>query len=421
MRESGNNESKEGGLAFYTDMSRELFSQWRFYRFLSALIGALAIVPEYIDYNQSFDMAGRSRETCSQLEVSQVYRLIAVILSFIAIFLLIPYKIYYYSWLKNIPMTFREYPPFHRVSVLEVMEMQRKRKFLDYLLEENTWVVIVLYLILPYPTDFSTVSIPQQMNQVQYTLCYYTSEILLAFMFFRLVFLVIASFSYGKFQSDLARTSAEKYGVKLNPAFSIKCYIGANAIFILFTCFLVPGILLFGTLMRIFERPNFLRVDGFKTDSYDFDSYESSFWNIIITMSTVGYGDTFPKTILGRTVVVLSIFWGGVILALTFVSVGSVLQLKPNERRAYNAIIVGREAAIAIGDALATSKYDHKNKNAWSSIRSRLRAFLAFKSLDPTNEDFVQHSTKVLNAKINHMENTADKIQDKLEKFARTL
>ena len=80
---------------------------------------------------------------------------------------------------------------------------------------------------------------------------------------------------------------------------------------ILVFCFLIPGVVIFGLLMRIFER---VRSDQ------DYHTTVNAFWNIIITMTTVGYGDTFATTVLGRTMVVFSIFWGGIILSLTFVT-----------------------------------------------------------------------------------------------------
>jgi hypothetical protein len=402
----------ENAASFFSELSQEYFSQWRLYRLLSALISALAIIPAMIDYERSYDPT-RGHEECKILPIGILNRFIIVGFSFLGLLMLIPYRIYYLKWLKNLPMTYKEYPPTHKVGVLEVMEMQRKRKWTDHILEDGTWFQIVLLLIMPIPGFEGTFSISQQILFTQTKVCYYWTELFYALMFLRLPNLAVASLNYGKFQSDLARATAEKYGVKINTAFSVKCYIGANAMFILVFFFLIPGVLMFGTLLRIFERP----MLAFQ----DFDSLENSCWNIIITMTTVGYGDTFPASILGRTMVVFSIFWGGIILSLTFVTVGSVLQLKENERKAYNAIVMGREAACAINGAIVTAKHDSKNKNAWARIRTRLRGFLAMKSLDASNETFIVHATNNLSSKLRHSEAKAERIHLKLEKLLATL
>lgn len=42
----------------------------------------------------------------------------------------------------------------------------------------------------------------------------------------------------------------------------------------------------------------------------DFQGYMNCMWCIVITMTTVGYGDLFPRTILGRSLMVLIAVWG---------------------------------------------------------------------------------------------------------------
>lgn len=397
----------DSGIGYYSELSQKYFSTWRNYRLASGCCGALALIPALIDYEKTYTIS-RSMETCMQVDAGTAWlRIIVLCLSLTAILLLLPYKIWYYKWLKNIPFTFKELPPVNGVSVLEVMEMQRKRRVIDYLLEESTWVPIVLYLIFPYPGDYNTFTVGQQILYEKKYVCYYFSEAMYAIMFLRLAYLALAFSSFGRFQTVMARSTAEKYGVKITPAFSVKCYIGAYPLLILIFGFLIPGVIIFGLLLRIFERPMMLQ---------DFDSANNAFWSTIITMTTIGYGDAFATSVLGRLMTIFSIFWGGIILSLTFVTVGSVLQLKPNEKRAYNAIVLGREAAYAIGGALVTSKHDKKNKDKWAFIRAKLRAFMAFRNADPSNEAFISHSTRIVNSKLDNLESKAERILNKLEK-----
>jgi voltage-gated potassium channel len=47
-----------------------------------------------------------------------------------------------------------------------------------------------------------------------------------------------------------------------------------------------------------------------------FDSYFTSIWCVIITMTTVGYGDTYAVSPFGRSVSVFNALWGTFIISL---------------------------------------------------------------------------------------------------------
>lgn len=58
-------------------------------------------------------------------------------------------------------------------------------------------------------------------------------------------------------------------------------------------------------------------------------------WNIIITMTTVGYGDFYPKTNFGRFVGVITAFWGVFFVSLFVVALTNILELEDAESRAF--------------------------------------------------------------------------------------
>ena len=52
-------------------------------------------------------------------------------------------------------------------------------------------------------------------------------------------------------------------------------------------------------------------------------------------MTTVGYGDLFPKTNIGRIVGIVIAFWGVFIVSLFVVSLSTMLEFDSGEQKAF--------------------------------------------------------------------------------------
>merc|ERR1712072_985555 len=82
--------------------------------------------------------------------------------------------------------------------------------------------------------------------------------------------------------------------------------------------------------MVLSERP--------EQDATNLDDYENALWVIIITMTTVGYGDTYPKTPFGRGVAVLASLLAIVLVALVVNAVTERLSLSRDENKVLDFI-----------------------------------------------------------------------------------
>jgi len=58
-------------------------------------------------------------------------------------------------------------------------------------------------------------------------------------------------------------------------------------------------------------------------------------WNVIITLTTVGYGDYSPQTNFGRIIGILTAFWGVFFVSLFVVALTNTLDLEESELRAF--------------------------------------------------------------------------------------
>lgn len=65
-------------------------------------------------------------------------------------------------------------------------------------------------------------------------------------------------------------------------------------------------------------------------------------------MVTVGYGDVYPSSYLGRTVVVLGAFWGACTLSMVVVELDKQLRLTKREYAVYSIVELSKPAAKCV-------------------------------------------------------------------------
>jgi hypothetical protein len=80
------------------------------------------------------------------------------------------------------------------------------------------------------------------------------------------------------------------------------------------------SIFFFGYAVRICESPL-----SRNTDFLLFYNYTNCIWNIIITMTTVGYGDYYAKTDFGRFVIFFVCLWGVSIVSIMTITLTNTL------------------------------------------------------------------------------------------------
>lgn len=72
-----------------------------------------------------------------------------------------------------------------------------------------------------------------------------------------------------------------------------------------------------GVIVRMFELTySFNMEDG----AFDFEYFINVFWLMIVTMTTVGYGDGYPSTHPGRLLAFIACIMGTVLISLMVVS-----------------------------------------------------------------------------------------------------
>jgi hypothetical protein len=84
------------------------------------------------------------------------------------------------------------------------------------------------------------------------------------------------------------------------------------------------SILIFSFAMRVCERP-LARIPDAKL--YQFEYLTNSIWYMITTMATVGYGEFYPHTSIGRGVCALLIVWSIIIVSIMVVVMNNTFNM----------------------------------------------------------------------------------------------
>lgn len=122
------------------------------------------------------------------------------------------------------------------------------------------------------------------------------------------------------------------YGCKADTAFAVRCLMIVNPS-IFNTILYLGSILLFAQGIRICEAP-IARV----TEEMNHFDYINAIWSVILTMTTVGYGDIYPRTTIGRVVYFLCAMFGVVVVSMIVVTVMNMLEMSSTESKAFTVI-----------------------------------------------------------------------------------
>lgn len=231
--------------------------------------------------------------------------------------------------------------------------------------------------------------------------------------FSKLYYLIVIINSYSIFHEKSILDLAEQKKVKIGFEFTFKSHLQKSPILMLSLMFLIASFLLM-FIMRTVEY-------GFTNDLLNFNaknkvivnnrlkSYVDNYWLTVISMTTVGYGDFYPQTHLGRIVSFISAIIGTLLISLMISFLSSKIEFDPDQRKAYSLIMKNEvkaemklEAANAICQLMKIklSKLNRKKEKTINNVLGNyLNHILILKSfINKSNslKNFFLPSDKVL-------------------------
>lgn len=179
------------------------------------------------------------------------------------------------------------------------------------------------------PPGINIVFVSQQLGG---TLSISANEICASFMLAR-VYLLFKVFRYfSKWTSHHSKGTCARYGAVASPLFAVKSMLKEKPFHLLVPLILL-SIIVFSAAIRIFERSFVISSSG-----QDYSYIWNAMWMVMLTMTTVGYGDFFPSTHQGRFIAVLACIWGIFLISLMVVTLTNFLLFSNEESRSYHYI-----------------------------------------------------------------------------------
>ena len=160
-------------------------------------------------------------------------------------------------------------------------------------------------------------------------------------------------------------------GVRLGLRFPFKAKMTDSSLLINFILFFMCWFVCSYDL-RIFER----YFDEFNENNLG--NYFNDLWCVFISMTTVGYGDISPNSLLGRIIVILSCMFGVFLVGLMVISVTSYLNIVGIESNVYQIL-------------LKSKKMEERNNLAFKAIAQYLKSIKELKKEKyvVNKEDFI--------------------------------
>ena len=201
-------------------------------------------------------------------------------------------------------------------------------------------------------------------------LLYNVASIIAFFMMIRIYHVFRLFFTFSYWETPRAQTICTWMNTKATTGFTIKAYLKIipyicliiGVVFVMVVCGLATQLFEYynGVLMKSMGHGPLSTNSGIVNTMLSFNNVYSSFWLMLVTMTTVGYGDIYPTTYFGRVIAIAGCVAGTFILSLLVVFLNQTISFDDVERNVYNEIMehkenpthLKREAANFVGKFL---------------------------------------------------------------------
>jgi potassium intermediate/small conductance calcium-activated channel subfamily N protein 2 len=300
---------------------------------------------------------------------------------------------------------------------LQLLKIDGKLMAHDNLFSSKLLKILILEIIICgmfFPPFLNLILSGRSLGMIY---VYNLNAVFSVFIMFKLYVGIRILSHVSRWNSDVALAVCNRYKVKPGLQFATKAEMKKRPAIIL-TCMLLIFLFLLGFSLRTFEYgildSGTVKLKG----NNDLNFLSNCFWLVIVTMTTVGYGDYFPRSHFGRFVGVIACIIGMLILSMIVVSLSVIFEFSQDEKKAYERLKkvlaidnMNDKAANIIKTVcmimrISRVKYD-------SNITKLTERFLLFTNLKREITKFYDDSKVALNYNV-PIDETLKRLQEKI-------
>jgi hypothetical protein len=250
---------------------------------------------------------------------------------------------------------------------VKLLQIDNKLSQYDGIISSQIWRQMVPELILVliyYPPYVNLIFSGSDKTSVY---VFNLNSIISLFVLLKIYF-VLRLFKFSRWTDDWSNSICNKYKVRSGVQFAIKAELKKRPFVLLFSAFSIIMVV-FSFLIRTFEYGIFSlnNQEGIKGGN-DLRNLLNSFWLVVNTMTTLGYGEFFPKSNFGRVIGVIGCFIGMIVLSMCVVSLSTVADFTPEEKKAFTKLkkilsieYMENKAGNVIRDIIIMRKITHRS------------------------------------------------------------
>jgi hypothetical protein len=229
---------------------------------------------------------------------------------------------------------------FHYKFFVSFQKMKMNLKPEDSLYSSGYWKYMIIEMILNLPctppwSDEPYITIPQRNTNFPPAKVFLDNVLTIVLLFCRSYHIVKVIAFHSKYNTYENEKICLECNTPMNYIFLIKGEFKKKPILMVGMTLLV-SIFIFGYSVRSIEM--FFMFNGDPGKTQDWRYYWNGMWCVIITMATVGFGDFYPISLMGRAIIVISSFWGTFLISLMVAALTLSVEFNPQENVAYETL-----------------------------------------------------------------------------------
>ena len=228
----------------------------------------------------------------------------------------------------------------HYQIYVEYQKMKMNLSPEQGLFSSGYWKYLLIEILLniahtpPFPSEYY-VTVSQRNTALQPARVFMDNILTMVLLFCRSYHVLKFLAYHSKLNNYECENICLECSTPLDFLFLIKAEFKSRP-FILVGVVMTVSVFVFGYSVRSIEM--FFMFGGDPGKTQDWRYYWNGMWCVIITMSTVGFGDFYPISVLGRTIIVIACFWGTFLISLMVAALTVAVEFNPQEFVSYETI-----------------------------------------------------------------------------------